>query len=71
MENGIDKLRINPGKLVLMKCNKSIQMAKEKYTNKNRGKFRFIRKEILKKYGSPTADAMLESAMYHIGLLEK
>ena len=30
-----------------------------------------IEKDILKKYGKPTAEGMVESAMYHINLLEK
>ena len=30
-----------------------------------------IEKKILEKYGKPTADGMVESAMYHVGLLEK
>lgn len=73
MENGIDKLRINPGNIGADEnVTKVVQMAKEKNIpiriGVNSGS---LEKEILKKYGSPTADAMVESAMYHIGLLEK
>ncbi len=73
MENGIDKLRINPGNIGADEnVAKVVQKAKEKNIpiriGVNSGS---LEKEILKKYGSPTADAMVESAMYHIGLLEK
>lgn len=73
MENGIDKLRINPGNIGADEnVAKVVQKAKERKIpiriGVNSGS---LEKEILKKYGSPTADAMVESAMYHIGLLEK
>ena len=71
MENGIDKLRINPGNIGADEnVAKVVQKAKERKIpiRINSGS---LEKEILKKYGSPTADAMVESAMYHIGLLEK
>lgn len=73
MENGIDKLRINPGNIGSDEnVEKVVQMAKEKRIpiriGVNSGS---IEKEILKKYGKPTAEGMVESAMYHINLLEK
>ncbi|WP_300390666.1 flavodoxin-dependent (E)-4-hydroxy-3-methylbut-2-enyl-diphosphate synthase [Fusobacterium sp.] len=73
MENGIDKLRINPGNIGSDdKIKIVVQMAKEKgipiRIGVNSGS---IEKHILEKYGKPTADGMVESAMYHINLLEK
>lgn len=73
MENGIDKLRINPGNIGSDEnVEKVVKMAKEKNIpiriGVNSGS---IEKEILNKYGKPTADGMVESAMYHVGLLEK
>ncbi|MBC2855948.1 flavodoxin-dependent (E)-4-hydroxy-3-methylbut-2-enyl-diphosphate synthase [Cetobacterium sp. 2A] len=73
MENGIDKLRINPGNIGGDdKVKIVVEMAKEKNIpiriGVNSGS---IEKEILEKYGRPTADAMVESAIYHVNLLEK
>lgn len=73
MENGIDKLRINPGNIGSDEnVEKVVKMAKEKKIpiriGVNSGS---IEKEILKKYGKPTSEGMVESAMYHINLLEK
>lgn len=73
MENGIDKLRINPGNIGEDdKVKIVVEMAKEKNIpiriGVNSGS---IEKEILEKYGRPTADAMVESAIYHVNLLEK
>ena len=73
MENGIDKLRINPGNIGSDEnVEKVVKMAKEKKIpiriGVNSGS---IEKDILKKYGKPTAEGMVESAMYHINLLEK
>lgn len=73
IENGIDKLRINPGNIG---SNENIKAVVEKAKEKNipirigvnSGS---IEKHILEKYGKPTADGMVESAMYHINLLEK
>ncbi|MBQ9517535.1 MAG: flavodoxin-dependent (E)-4-hydroxy-3-methylbut-2-enyl-diphosphate synthase [Eubacterium sp.] len=72
-ERGIDKIRINPGnigaedrvKAVADICNqKQIPIR----IGVNSGS---LEKEILAKYGSPTPEAMVESAMYHASLLEK
>lgn len=72
-EAGVDKIRINPGniggddrvKAVADICNrKSIPIR----IGVNSGS---VEKEILAKYGGPTVDAMVESAMYHASLLEK
>ena len=70
---GVDKVRINPGniggdenvKVVAKACNeKNIPIR----IGVNSGS---LEKEILKKYGSPTPEAMVESAEYHIALLNK
>lgn len=72
-ERGIDKIRINPGnigdesrvKAVADICNqKEIPIR----IGVNSGS---VEKEILAKYGSPTPEAMVESALYHASLLEK
>ena len=73
IENGIDKLRINPGNIGSDEnVRKVVEAAKEKNIpiriGVNSGS---IEKEILEKYGSPCVDALVESAMYHVRLLEK
>ncbi|MCM1284605.1 MAG: flavodoxin-dependent (E)-4-hydroxy-3-methylbut-2-enyl-diphosphate synthase [Acetobacter sp.] len=73
VERGIDKIRINPGnigdesrvKAVADACRiKNIPIR----IGVNSGS---LEKEILAKYGAPTPEAMVESALYHAGLLEK
>lgn len=70
---GVDKIRINPGnigsedrvKAVADACaNAGVPIR----IGVNSGS---VEKEILAKYGSPTPEAMAESAMYHASLLEK
>lgn len=70
---GIDKIRINPGnigddekvKAVVNACSaKNIPIR----IGVNAGS---LEKNILAKYGKPTPEALCESAMYHIGLLER
>ncbi len=70
---GVDKIRINPGnigdesrvKAVADACKlKGIPIR----IGVNSGS---LEKEILAKYGTPTADALVESALYHASLLEK
>ena len=72
-ERGIDKIRINPGnigddsrvKAVADSCRqKNIPIR----IGVNSGS---LEKHILAKYGSPTPEAMVESALYHANLLEK
>jgi len=72
-EYGVDKIRINPGnigadenvKAVCDACNlRNIPIR----IGVNSGS---LEKSILEKYGSPTAEALVESALYHISLLEK
>ncbi len=73
VDAGVDKVRINPGniggedrvKQVVDKCtahNVPIRIGV------NSGS---VEKIILAKYGSPTAEALCESALYHVRLLEK
>ncbi len=73
VEAGIDKIRINPGnigsedrvKAVADACNrKNIPIR----IGVNSGS---LEKEILAKYGSPTPQALCDSALYHASLLEK
>ncbi|MBR2280008.1 MAG: flavodoxin-dependent (E)-4-hydroxy-3-methylbut-2-enyl-diphosphate synthase [Ruminococcus sp.] len=73
VEAGIDKIRINPGnigsddrvKAVADACKaKNIPIR----IGVNSGS---LEKEILKKYGSPTPEALCDSALYHASLLEK
>lgn len=73
IENGIDKLRINPGNIGSDEnVEKVVNAAKKRNIpiriGVNSGS---IEKNILAKYGKPCADALVESAMYHIRLLEK
>lgn len=73
IENGIDKLRINPGNIGSdEKVEAVVKKAKEYKVpiriGVNGGS---LEKNILEKYKSPCAEALVESAMYHIKLLEK
>lgn len=73
IENGIDKLRINPGNIGSDEnVKKVVEKAKENNIpiriGVNSGS---IEKNILEKYGRATAEGMVESAMYHVKLLEK
>ena len=70
---GVDKIRINPGnigdegrvKAVVDVCRqRNIPIR----VGVNSGS---VEKSILAKYGSPTAEALVESALYHVSLLEK
>lgn len=72
-ERGVDKIRINPGnigdddrvKAVVDACKqKNIPIR----IGVNSGS---LEKHILAKYGSPTPEALCESAMYHAALLER
>ncbi len=70
---GIDKIRINPGNIGSDDRVKAVADACR--ANKipirigvNSGS---LEKEILAKYGSPTPEALVESALYHASLLEK
>lgn len=70
---GVDKIRINPGniggedrvKAVVEACRmRHIPIR----VGVNSGS---VEKSILAKYGAPTAEALVESALYHVSLLEK
>lgn len=70
---GVDKVRINPGNIGSDDRVKAVVDACKQRNipiriGVNSGS---VEKEILAKYGSPTPEAMVESAMYHASLLEK
>lgn len=72
-ERGIDKIRINPGNIgdeSRVKAVADICIKKQIpiRIGVNSGS---LEKHILEKYGSPTPEAMVESALYHASLLEK
>lgn len=72
-ERGIDKIRINPGNIGSDDRVKAVaDICREKQIpiriGVNSGS---LEKHILTKYGAPTPEAMVESAMYHAALLEK
>ncbi len=73
IENGIDKLRINPGNIGSMeRVQKIVEMAKPRNIpiriGVNAGS---VHKEILKKYdGMVTSEGMVESALEHVKILE-
>lgn len=70
---GVDKIRINPGNIgdasrvreVVLACKTAGIPIR---VGVNSGS---VEKDILKKYGGPTADALVESAFYHVGLIEQ
>ena len=73
MERGVDKVRINPGNIGSEEGVRLVaQTAKKKNIpiriGVNSGS---VEKDLLKKYGSPTPEAMVESAKKHIALLNK
>lgn len=72
-ENGVSKLRINPGNIggegnvkVLAACAKMHHIPIRIGVNSGS-----LEKEILQKYGGPTAEGMVESALNHARMLEK
>lgn len=73
IENGIDKVRINPGNIGDEgKVREVADACKEKHIpiriGVNGGS---LEKHLLEKYGSPTPEALVESAFGHIELLDK
>lgn len=73
MENGVDKVRINPGNIGSEEGVRLVAERAKKYSvpiriGVNSGS---VEKELLKKYGSPTPEAMAESAKKHIDMLLK
>jgi (E)-4-hydroxy-3-methylbut-2-enyl-diphosphate synthase len=72
IDNGIDKVRINPGNIGKRdKVEAVVKACKERgipiRIGVNAGS---LENHLLEKYGYPTAEAMVESALYHIGILE-
>ena len=72
-ERGIDKIRINPGNIGSEDRVKAVADSCRQHglpirIGVNSGS---LEKHILAKYGSPTPEAMVESALYHASLLEK
>lgn len=72
IENGIDKVRINPGNIgERSRVEAVVNACKERgipiRIGVNAGS---LERHILEKYGYPTAEGMLESALHHIKILE-
>ncbi|MCL6452347.1 MAG: flavodoxin-dependent (E)-4-hydroxy-3-methylbut-2-enyl-diphosphate synthase [Alicyclobacillus sp.] len=72
IENGVDKVRINPGNIGRRdRVEAVVKACKERHIpiriGVNAGS---LEREILEKYGYPTAQGMLESALHHIRILE-
>lgn len=73
IENGIDKVRINPGNIGRReKVEAVVRACKERgipiRIGVNAGS---LERHLLDKYGYPTPEAMVESALFHIGILEE
>lgn len=73
MKNGVDKIRINPGNIGDRdRVAQIVRMAKEREIpiriGVNGGS---LEKSLLNKYGGATADALVESAMGHIEILDE
>ena len=73
MENGVDKIRINPGNIGEdWKLREVVNAAKERNipirVGVNSGS---LEKEILKKYGGVTAEGIVESALEKVGRIEE
>lgn len=73
MENGVDKVRINPGNVGSReRVREIVEMAKDRgipiRIGVNGGS---LEKELLEKYKKPTADALVESAFRHISILDE
>lgn len=72
LEGGIDGLRLNPGNIgERWKVEEVVKAARERLVpiriGVNAGS---LEKELLDKYGHPTAEAMVESALGHVRILE-
>ncbi len=73
MADGVDGLRINPGNIGAMdKTRLVVQMAKDRgipiRIGVNAGS---LEKDIQEKYGEPTAEALVESALRHVAILDE
>ena len=72
MKNGADKIRINPGNIGNKeRVRQVVELAKSTQTpiriGVNGGS---LERELLQKYGGPTADALVESALRHVEILD-
>lgn len=72
IKNGVDKVRINPGNIGDREKVKAVADACRERNipiriGVNGGS---LEKELLKKYGKPTSDALVESALSHVKILE-
>ena len=73
LEKGVDGLRINPGNIgERWKVAEVVKSASERFVpiriGVNAGS---LEKELLERYGHPTAEAMVESALGHVRILEE
>jgi (E)-4-hydroxy-3-methylbut-2-enyl-diphosphate synthase len=73
LDAGVDKLRINPGNIGdAEKVRLVVRRAQERKVpiriGVNAGS---LERRLLEKYGYPTPEAMVESALYHLGILEE
>jgi (E)-4-hydroxy-3-methylbut-2-enyl-diphosphate synthase len=73
LEQGIDALRLNPGNIgERWKVEEVVKAARERLVpiriGVNAGS---LERELLQKYGHPTAEAMVESALGHVRILEE
>lgn len=73
IRNGVDALRINPGNIGSELKIKEVVSAAKEYDvpiriGVNTGS---LEKDILEKYGVPTPEALVESALRHVSILEK
>jgi (E)-4-hydroxy-3-methylbut-2-enyl-diphosphate synthase len=73
LDAGVDKLRINPGNIgEADKVRLVVRSAQDRKVpiriGVNAGS---LERRLLEKYGYPTPEAMVESALYHIGILEE
>ena len=73
MKNGADKVRINPGNIGDRdRVKQVVEMAKEREIPIRIGvNGSSLERELLQKYGGVTADALVESAMGHVAILDE
>ena len=72
IESGVDKIRLNPGNIggadrvqAVVKAAKARRLPIRIGVNSGS-----VEKHILEKFGGPTPEAMVESALYHVGVTE-
>lgn len=72
IENGVDKIRINPGNMAVDKIDEILRVATEAdipvRIGINAGS---LERDLVNKYGHPTAEAMVESTLRWLALFEK